>query len=213
MTNIQIGTYKPIKTFTYFYIKLFGSLTYICIIPITLMNSVQKAIRDKTGMNVMDFVRDELKLGYQTFCARLRRNSLRLEDYHRITAATGMTFEELFPNPLVKKAPKHLQRITLTIPAPLPVPPVARVKGKSSGQPLPKDFVQMDHVVIKHTPADEDGVASIKIEPVKQVKKEETLNDIPFVDIYEEGGPPDEQSETLDDPKVTWKPVIPDRKR
>lgn len=174
------------------------------------MNSLPKAIRQTTGQNVIDFVREVLKLNYQTFCYRLKSGTLHLEDYHRILSATGMTFEDLFPNPVA--VPRQLQSIQVKpLPPPAPrkpivrKPPAPRVRATTVEELNPSTLEQQ--IEDSLTPEIVNKVS------VRQEKKENPADDLPFIDIYSEVPDTDTQSNDISDPHVAWKPKIPPKKK
>lgn len=87
-------------------------------------HKITHAIRE-TGMTLTEFVEEKLGDSYVNFYYRLRHNCLRLEDYHKICFYTGRTFEDLFPNPFVKKIePIPFRLPSTSINAPNPKKPI-----------------------------------------------------------------------------------------
>ncbi len=94
-----------------------------------------------SGWNIQQYCEEVLKLKYPTFKYRQRKGRLHLEDYQKILATTGKTWEELFgirPNPLMVENYRNSSsaRITevrggaqLTSELP-PVPPPDRERGE-----------------------------------------------------------------------------------
>jgi len=75
-------------------------------------SELTRAIRS-AGFSPQDFAKDVLKVSYQGFMYRVRQQKLTLDQYHKIMAYTGKTFEELWPNPYQAK-----KRIPLTLSKP-----------------------------------------------------------------------------------------------
>lgn len=148
-------------------------------------NRITRLIRKATGRNIMEFVGAVLGHKYGTFRYRLDKGVLSLDDYHKILHATGLTFEELFPNPL-RQVPRQFQKITIVTPAPAPKPP------KKDKQKL------MDAFDKGNQAAQYDGSSGMFDagnarkafeksidEPQVEAKKEpDPVDDVPFVDIY-----------------------------
>lgn len=58
------------------------------------------AIRAATGLTMTQFIKEKMNVDYATWYYRFKKGKIKLEDYHKIIFYTGLTFEELFPNPL-----------------------------------------------------------------------------------------------------------------
>lgn len=84
-------------------------------------SELTRAIRS-AGFNPRDFAKEVLKVTYQGFMYRVRQNKLTLDQYHKIMAYTGKSFEELWPNPYQIK-----KRIPLTLSKQPPATTTARV--------------------------------------------------------------------------------------
>jgi hypothetical protein len=104
--------------------------------PTTVLTKAIHAI----GMSTADFAKEKLDLTYQTFSYRIRQGHLSLEDYHRICYWTGLSFEDLFPNPYKPITPKVPESITIprqgAIPTkkPQPQPPLEPTPSSSKEQ-------------------------------------------------------------------------------
>ncbi|HRG11390.1 MAG TPA: hypothetical protein PLJ08_22640 [Cyclobacteriaceae bacterium] len=83
-------------------------------------SELTRALRG-AGFSPQDFARDILKVTYQAFMYRVREKKLTLDQYHKIMAYTGKTFDELWPNPYQVK-----KRIPLTFQHPVRVAPAQK---------------------------------------------------------------------------------------
>lgn len=112
-------------------------------------SELTRAIRG-AGFSPQDFAKDVLKVTYQGFRYRLREGKLTLDQYHKIMAYTGKTFDELWPNPYqVKKripltfqpatarvAPqKEIKEPVPVVPAPAPSPSFSFIDVYENGLP------------------------------------------------------------------------------
>jgi hypothetical protein len=84
-------------------------------------SELTRAIRS-AGFSPPSFAREVLKVTYQGFMYRVRQNKLTLDQYHKIMAYTGKSFEELWPNPYQTK-----KRIPLTLSKQPPATTTVRV--------------------------------------------------------------------------------------
>lgn len=103
-------------------------------------SELTRAIRS-TGFSPQVFAKEVLKCTYQAFRNRVRQNSLKLDQYHKIMAYTGKTFEELWPNPYQTK-----KRIPLTFqPATARVAPQKEImEPEPPPAPAPSSFSLID---------------------------------------------------------------------
>lgn len=94
-------------------------------------SELTRALRG-AGFSPQDFAKDILKVTYQAFMYRVRQKKLTLDQYHKIMAYTGKTFDELWPNPYQVK-----KRIPLTFQAPVRVAPQKEIKEPVPVVPAP----------------------------------------------------------------------------
>ncbi len=87
-----------------------------------------RAIRG-AGYSPQDFAKNVLNVSYQGFMYRVREKKLTLDQYHKIMAYTGKSFEELWPNPYQPK-----KRIPLTFHQPSPI---RATPSKEIKEPVP----------------------------------------------------------------------------
>lgn len=96
-------------------------------------SELTRAIRS-AGFSPQDFAKDVLKVSYQGFMYRVRQQKLTLDQYHKIMAYTGKSFEELWPNPY--QAKKRIP-LTLSKPATARVAPQKEIKEPVPVVPAP----------------------------------------------------------------------------
>ena len=84
-------------------------------------SELTRAIRS-AGFSPQSFAQEILKVTYQGFRYRLRQGKLTLDQYHKIMAYTGKSFDELWPNPYQAK-----KRIPLTLSKQPPATTTVRV--------------------------------------------------------------------------------------
>lgn len=91
-------------------------------------SELTRAIRS-AGFSPQDFAREILKVSYQGFMYRVREKKLTLDQYHKIIAYTGKSFDELWPNPYQIK-----KRIPLTLTPKQQPPTTARVAPQKENE-------------------------------------------------------------------------------
>lgn len=172
-----------------------------------------KLIRKATGLPFGEWVKTLETNTPAMFRYRYQHGVLRLSDYHKILQATGLTFEDLFPNP--HGVPK--QRVLQTVfvqpsgPAKLPepgtrAPLVPQDPGPSE---IPGEVVmrKVEPSMGKAIEPKEMTIEEVVSQsPVKE-KTATALADIDIPDIYDDGDPDGVTVRNTEDPTLNWKPV------
>lgn len=164
------------------------------------MDAFIRAIKTTTGKNIGEFAKQTLGISKELFYYRKRQGTFRLEDYHKILRATGMTFEELFPNPLAP--PKFLQTVV--------IPPVAGPSARITPPAVKKPRQEKKVVPPPVSPA-----PAKEIPPPQSERQynEEAPAELPDLDIYEGSDLDVNSPAPSEDPKVDWAPVAPPAKK
>ncbi len=106
-------------------------------------SDLTKAIRS-AGFSPMDFAKDILGTTYQAFRYRLKAGKLTLDQYHKIMAYTGRSFDDLWPNPYQKTKKIPLTFSNVKAPAGSVNPAPKSQDLPSSPSPAPSSFPIMD---------------------------------------------------------------------
>lgn len=91
-----------------------------------------RMITGKTKLKITEWIENEIGTSYASFTYRLANDALELRDYHAIIRATGLSFEQIWPQP---GAPKKELPVVKMTPDPAPkkseTPPTTNTEQRS----------------------------------------------------------------------------------
>lgn len=91
---------------------------------------IRDSIRLFTNMDIADFAEEKLSTSYASFYYRIKHKGLKVHEYHVLNLYTGLTFEQIWPNPHTR-IPEKVKLNLAPLKHPLNIVPV------EINQPMP----------------------------------------------------------------------------